>query len=496
MACGIDALKDRFYDLNALGTSMSVLHWDQQTYMPRGGAAARAEHLGILSRMSHELLTSDETAKLIDQAEGDLQGDEEAEGIVRNCRREFENATKIPGKLVEEKSRLASHAHEAWVEARKTDDFSKFAPQLERMVEITREEAEHLGYEDHIYDALIDMYEEGSSEAEARRVFDAIREPLVKLVKEIQENGRPVENGFLHGDWPEEKQAAFTQHLVASVGFNFDHGRQDVAPHPFCTNFSIGDVRLTTRYQRYLGSAIFGSLHEMGHGLYEQGSPMKWDRSPLAGGVSLGVHESQSRLWENIVGRSQAFWTRFLPDLQGTFHNLTTVKLDEFYRAVNKVEPSLIRVEADELTYNLHIMVRFEIEKDMLSGKLAVKDLPDAWNSRYEEYLGITPNNDADGCLQDVHWSMGSIGYFPTYTYGNLLSYQFWACLQHDIPDAYDSIARGEFEAIHEWLKDKIYSKGSLYRPKDLIERVSGKPMEADDYLKGVDKKFRAIYSI
>jgi carboxypeptidase Taq len=284
--------------------------------------------------------------------------------------------------------------------------------------------------------------------------------------------------------------------LVQAIGFDFTRGRQDTAPHPFCTGWSIGDIRLTTRYKPYIGSAIFGSLHEAGHGMYEQGSPMSWDRTPLAGGVSLGVHESQSRTWENIVGRSKAFWSYFLPALQGKFPALDGYDLDTFYRAINKVEPSYIRVEADELTYNLHVLTRFEIECDILSDKLKVKDLPEAWNAKYSEYLGITPRNDAEGCLQDVHWSTGLIGYFPTYSMGNLLSYQIWGALQNDVPNTDELMAAGNFAPILGWLQENVYSQGRRYTPKELIQRVTGKPMAATDYLAALEKKYTEIYDL
>jgi carboxypeptidase Taq len=273
-------------------------------------------------------------------------------------------------------------------------------------------------------------------------------------------------------------------------------GRQDTAPHPFCANFSVGDVRLTTRFKDYIGSAIFGSLHEAGHGVYEQGSPRRLDRSPLAGGVSLGVHESQSRTWENIVGRSKPFWSRYLPKLQELFPELSEFTLDSWYSAINKVQPSFIRVEADEVTYNMHTLVRFEIESDVLTGKLSVKDIPGAWNAKYEAYLGVTPETDSVGCLQDVHWSGGSIGYFPTYSMGNCLSYQFWNCLKSDLGDVDSLMAAGKFSPILDWLRDKIYQHGSIIEPRELVMKVSGKPIGAEDYLQGLKAKYSEIYAL
>lgn len=493
MSPALDSLKTRFADLNALRSAVAIMAWDQQTYMPRGGGEARAEHMGVLSRLYHEMLVSDETRRALELAGSEAAGDDAA--MIRVFTRDLDQATKIPTELVEEKTKLAASGHEKWVEARTNSDFGAFAPMLERMFEIAREEAECLGYKAHIYDALLDLYEEGATAADARAMFDAIKGPQVALVKGISE--RPeIDDRFLYGEWSIESQKEFTESAARAIGFDFNRGRQDTAAHPFCTGWSVGDVRITTRYKPYLGAAVFGTMHEAGHGVYEQGSPTAWDRTPLEGGVSLGVHESQSRLWENIIGRSRPFWQHFMPSLKGHFPALEAVELETFYRAINKVEPSTIRVEADELTYNLHVLTRFELECDLLTGALQVRDLPEAWNAKYHEYLGVTPPNDAEGCLQDVHWAHGSIGYFPTYSMGNLLSYQFWNALKQDVTDVDGLIAKGEFAPILEWLRENIYSQGRRYPPKELVMRVTGKPMQADDYLAGLQAKYRDIYRL
>lgn len=493
MASALELLKQRMAEVDALRAACVILEWDQQTYMPRGGAEARAERLGILSGMAHEKFTADETIRAVENAAGEAEGDDVA--LIRVIKRDLDLATKLPTALVAEKTALGAVAHEDWVKARAENDFASFAPTLERMFEIARKEAEYLGYTEHIYDALLDQYEEGSTAADCRAMFDAIKGPQVELVKAIQQ--KPViDDSALYGDWDLEKQSNFTQLLAKEVGYDFDRGRQDTAPHPFCTTFSVGDVRITTRFKPYIGSAIFGTLHESGHGMYEQGTPAKWDRSALAGGVSLGVHESQSRLWENIVGRSKAFWLRYLPKLQAQFPEFDKFGFDSFYRAINKVEPSFIRVEADELTYNLHVLTRFELECDILTGGLAVKDLPEAWNAKYTEYLGITPSTDTEGCLQDVHWSMGSIGYFPTYSMGNLLSYQIWNALLKDIPNADELIERGEFAPILNWLIEKVYRHARYFTPKQLVLNATGKPMDSTDYLAGLKAKYTEIYDL
>ncbi|RYG36960.1 carboxypeptidase M32 [bacterium] len=492
MSTALETLKSRLADVNALHSAVALMDWDQQTYMPHGGADARAVHTSVLSRMAHETFVADETQKALGDATPEGPDDE---ALLRVVKRDLELATKLPSKLVEEKTRLASIAHEEWVKARAENDYASFSPTLARMFEIAKEEADHLGYTDDPYDALLNQYEEGGTAKDVRAMFDAIRGPQVELVKAI--GGQPkINDSVLYGDWEEAKQREFTLMLVKEVGFDLERGRQDTAPHPFCTGWSIGDTRLTTRFKPYIGSAIFGSLHEAGHGVYEQGSPQKWDLTPLAGGVSLGIHESQSRLWENIVGRSLPFWKRFFPQLAEKFPALAGLGAEGYYRLINKVEPSLIRVEADEVTYNLHVMVRFEIESAMLKGELDVKSLPDAWNAKYEEYLGITPPSDAEGCLQDVHWSQGSIGYFPTYTMGNLLSYQFWTKLQEDLGDTDALIENGEFAKILGWLGEQIYSKGRSMPPKDLVQHVTGRPMDPKPYLDGLGAKYRALYGL
>ncbi|MBS1719162.1 MAG: carboxypeptidase M32 [Armatimonadetes bacterium] len=492
MPTALEQLRLRLADVHALHNAITVLDWDQQTYMPEGGSESRAEHTSCLSRMAHELFVDDKTKSLIDAASPETDIDQ---AELRVIKRRFDLATKFPASLVAEKSRLSSIAHNEWVAARASNNFKSFVPTLSRMFEIAREEAELLGYTDHIYDALLDQYEEGSTAADCRRMFDALKAeqaPLILAIKELPE----VDDSWLYGEWDIPTQRKFTETIVKEIGFDFERGRQDEAPHPFCTTFGVGDVRLTTRYKPYLGSAIFGSLHEAGHGMYEQGSPASFDRTFLQGGVSLGLHESQSRTWENLVGRSREFWSIFLPKLQQAFPVLANKDLDTFYRGINKVEPSLIRVEADEMTYNMHVLIRFEIECDVLTGALEVKDMPEAWNAKYQQYLGITPPNDAQGCLQDVHWSMGSIGYFPTYSMGNVLSYQIWNAMEKEIGNVHELMAKGDFATIHGWLRENMYQHGCRYAPKELVLKLTGKPLDPTDYLTGITAKYRAIYGL
>lgn len=492
----ISQLKTKLSQINAINTAVAVMDWDQQCYMPEGGAEARSEHVGHLSELSHSLFTSQETQRLVEDAKKSVEPGSLDADYVRIVARNLEKDTKIPADLVARKARLSTIGHEKWVKARAANDFAGFAPTLEQMFDIAREEAECLGYKDHIYDALTDLYEEGATKAYWDGMFDQIREPLTQLVADIKSSNNQPDDSFLTGNFDKAKQEEFSHLLMDKIGFDSHRGRLDTAPHPFCTNFSVGDVRLTTRFQDFLPSAIFGTLHEAGHGMYEQGSPMEWDMTPLAGGVSLGFHESQSRTWENIVGRSEAFWSYFYGDLQAAFPQLKTVDLPEFYRAVNKAEPSLIRVEADEVTYNLHILIRFELECGLLSGQIKVKDLPGEWNARYEKYLGITPPSDKDGCLQDVHWSGALIGYFPTYSMGNILSYQIWGELKKSLPNVDDLMAKGEFAPILGWLIENLYQYGSRIKPQDLLKQITGGGLDAKPYLEGISAKYRKIYGI
>jgi carboxypeptidase Taq len=490
MPTAVEDLRQHYSDIFALHAAVAIMDWDQQTYMPTGGSEARAECVGALSRMAHESLASDRTQTLLERSS---PANEDEAAMVRLIQREFDLQTKIPATLVEEKAKLAAVGHDIWVRARKENNFTTFAPVLERMFDIARQEAECLGYKDHIYDALLDQYEEGATAADCVKMFDALRERQSKLIAWTQEQPA-IDDSFLIGDWDPKVQSAFTEYVVRSIGFDFSRGRQDTAAHPFCTSFSIGDVRLTTRFLPYLNSAIFGSLHEAGHGLYEQGSPQQWDRTILMGGASLGLHESQSRLWENIIGRSEPFWSHFFPKLQSHFPALASRSQRDFYRAINRVKPSLIRVEADEVTYNMHVMLRFEVECDLLTGAMRVQDLPEVWNAKMKQYLGISVDADSNGCLQDVHWSAGSIGYFPTYTMGNILSYQIWRKLQQDVSGTDDLIANGEFEPILGWLQTNVYRAGRKFAPKDLVLRVTGKAMDPTDYLDGLEQKVAEVY--
>lgn len=495
-----NALKTRLAEIGHINKTMAVLGWDQQCYMPPGGAHERANQFAVLGKLSHEMFVADETRKLLEGAETEAEGlDSETDErlTLRAVRRSFDKSVKIPSSLVAEMGMETALAHEIWVKARQESDWKQFAPKLEKLLDLTRQAAEYLGYEDRAYDALLDQYEPGMKTAEVEKVFNELRPGLVDLVKTLA--AAPViDDSVLRRDYTEEGQRAFSDFVIRKLGFDFERGRLDTAVHPFCTSFSRGDVRITTRYDKnWLPCALMGSIHETGHALYEQGFDPKDDDTPLSDSASLGFHESQSRLWENIVGRSRAFWNVYLPDLKKTFPGvLDDVDVATFYRALNKVEPSLIRVEADEVTYNLHIMLRFELEKALVDGSLAVKDVPEAWNEKMRDYLGVTPPNDAEGCLQDVHWSGASFGYFPTYALGTLLSAQLYERALKDNPTIATDLEKGEFGSLLSWLREKVHRPGRRYLPAELVERVCGEPPQSRSYLNYLNTKFKDVYGV
>ncbi len=496
MSSAVKKLVELYQDLHAISSAIALMNWDRQVLMPPGGAAARTAQVGRLTRMHHELLTSDEMRRLVEDAGREAAPGSDDAATIRVLRRELAVETKLPLSFVERKAKTSSDSYEVWKKAKATSDFALLRPYYEQLFELAREQAELLGYTTHIYDPLIDLYEEGATQAYAAKMFEQIKEPIVELVRRIKEEGQPNDDSLLTSDWDQAKLREFAQSAAATIGFDFERGRLDIAPNAFCGGSTSRDVRMTTRPSEHIKGILSSSLHEMGHGLYEQGSPAEWDRTPLAGGTSLAIHESQSRLWENIIGRSLPFWEHFFPKLQASFPILQSFNAQSFYRAFSKVNPTYIRVGADELTYNLHILVRFELECEILTGAVEVKDLPAAWNAKYSDYLGITPRNEGEGCLQDVHWSRGSVGYFSTYAMGNLIGGQIWAVLNRDIGDVEGLMRAGNFKPILSWLQEKIYSQGQRFAPRDLVRRITGGEMEATPWLAYANGKYRAIYGL
>jgi carboxypeptidase Taq len=493
-----ESLVRELRDVTLLGSVGALLHWDEQTQMPPGGAAHRAEQASLLAKLVHERMTSPRVGELLDAASEDRSDD--AVANVREARRTYERARKLPPALVEELARTGVLGQQAWAEARKKNEYPAFRPWLEKLVALKRQEADCVGYAPggSRYDALLDEYEPGETAANVRKTFEALRGPLVDLVRRIGESPRKAPLEILQRSYPAAGQERLSREAAAAVGFDFSSGRLDTSTHPFCTGIGPGDTRMTTRYdERYFGDAFFGVLHETGHALYDQGLPAEHFGTPLGEAVSLGIHESQSRMWENLVGRSRSFWRRFLPRARQEFPQaLAGVNDDDWYFAVNDVRPSLVRVEADEATYNLHIMLRFDLEQAMLSGEVGAADLPAAWNQRMRDYLGITPPDDTQGCLQDIHWSSGSLGYFPTYTLGNLYAAQLFEAALDEVGDLDEMFARGEFAPLLAWLRDKIHRHGKRYSPRELVTRATGAEPTAQPLLRHLRSKARELYGV
>ncbi len=496
----LERLKSILAEVSDLGSAAALLSWDQQTYMPPGGVIARGNQIGTLSSLGHSNFISEEVGKLLEDLKAyaeSLDPESNDACLIEVTSRDYQKQTKVPSDFVAEFSRIAVIAHGAWEEARKNNNFSHFQPHLEKIVEMKRQYADFFAPYDHVYDPLLDDFEPGMKTAEVQEIFAALRPKQVELIKAISEKPE-VDNSFLYQPFDEQKQWDFGERVITKYGYDWNRGRQDKAAHPFTTNFSVGDVRITTWVDsNFLNPALFGTLHEGGHAIYEQGVSQDLERTPLAGGASLAIHESQSRMYENLLGRSYDFWVYFYPKLQDTFSTeLGNVDLDTFYKGINKVEPSLIRVDADEATYNLHVMVRLELEIALMEGKLQVADLPTAWNERMKDYLGIIPPNDADGVLQDVHWAGGAMGYFPTYSLGNLVSNQLWEKITLDIPGLSSQIQGGNFKELLAWLRENVHQHGSKFKPQVLVNRIVGSRIKPEAYLKYLNDKFGAIYEL
>lgn len=499
MPTHLEALKSRIRDIENLHCIGNVLEWDMQAYMPPGGAEARSEQMGLVSRLHHEFLTASETGDLIGAAEAeyaDSDKDSEDVRLLKVIRREYDRAVKVPAALAEEIARHSGISESVWRVARKENDFAKLAPYLQKSVELAGRAADCMGFESERYDALLSYHEVGAKTSEVAAVFAAIKPRLIALTRQIVECGRQFEE--LKGHCPIEGQRALTLKLAESLGYDLSRGRQDEVGHPFCTTFAYGDIRITNRFdENYLLGGFYAAMHEAGHALYEQGSKKEYDRTSLFGGASMGMHESQSRLWENMVGRGRGFCKYVAPMIKAAFPApFIDLTPDRLYQAANRVQPSFIRVEADEVTYNLHVLLRFELERDLFSGNVKVAELPEAWNSKMKEYLGIVPPTDSDGVLQDVHWPGGLYGYFPTYTLGNVNSGQIWHAANGALPGLNEQIAAGKFAPLLEWLRENIYQHGKRFLPGELIERATGEPLTEKYYLDYVEGKYRELYAL
>ncbi len=495
------SLVERVREISLLGSCAGLLGWDRETYMPPGGAEHRSAQLALLAGACHERFTDPVTGEMIAAVEGsEVVADPlsvEATNI-RELRRSYDRETRLPKSLVEELSRTASLAYGHWVEARQASDFKRFEPWLDKVVKLKMQEADCLGHAGQRYDALLDDHEPGATAQWVASVLEPLRAELAGLLERIQGSSRRPRGEILHRRYARDAQEAFATRVAGELGFDFQAGRLDPTAHPFCCDIGPGDTRLTTRYnENDLGDAFFSVIHETGHGLYDQGLPREHWGLPAGEPVSLGIHESQSRLWENFVARSRPFWSHYLPVLAEHFpQSLAGVDLDAFVFAVNEVQPSLIRVDADEVTYNLHVIVRFEIETALLSGQMTAADVPAAWNEQYSRLLGITPPDDARGCLQDVHWSHGGIGYFPTYTLGNLNAAQLFAAAREKLGDLDGLIASGQFGPLLEFLRESIHRRGQQYRAPELIQVVTGKPLSHQALMDHLRTKYEELYGL
>ena len=494
-------LLDKVYEIHDIDKALGVLSWDKETNMPKAGTKARIQQMTTLRRLSHSKFTADEMGELIEKAAdetADLPYESDEASLIRYLRRSYAEARQLPPEFVRRVSEVSGKAHPAWVEARENNDFAHFQPHLEEVLQLVKEMADLLGYEDEKYDPLLDQYEHGMKTAEVRATFNAVKEALVPLREAIVERGSQVDDGLVHQPFPVDKQKAFARYIADAVGYDFSRGHLGTVVHPFATSFSRNDARITTRwYPDFLNPSLFGTLHESGHAMYEQGTHPDLARTPLARGTSSGIHESQSRMIENVVGRSLGFWQAHYPKLQSLFpEQLGNHDVNAFYRAINKVQPSYIRVEADELTYNFHIILRFELEQAMLNGELAIADLPTAWNDKMQELLGVVPPTDTEGCLQDVHWTRPGFGYFPTYALGNLYAAQFYETAVAQNPTIAEEMAQGKTDALLTWLRENIHQYGRKFTPAELVQKATGESLTYEPFIRYVTQKFSEIYEL
>ncbi len=478
-----------------LNNAAALLAWDQEVYMPAKGATTRGRQIATLSAMAHDILTGDKLGQVLERLHSDSTLTINEKANVKLSTEDMERNKKLPTDFVAEISNQSSVCFTAWLEARKQNDFSLFAPALSKMIALKKQQAELVGYAQHPYDALLDEYEKGASVAMLEPVFESIQKELYPILQRIKEKPQ-VSDACLLQHFPKDAQWEFSLEVLKAMGYDFDAGRQDISEHPFTISFSADDVRVTTRVdENNFASLLWSSIHEGGHALYEQGLPTQQYGLPLGSACSLGIHESQSRLWENCVGRSLEFWEYFYPILQKKFpQQLGNVDVKTFFKAINQVAPSLIRTEADEITYHFHVLIRYKIEKMIFEGAVEVADLPSLWNSMYEQYLGVKPPTDKEGILQDVHWSHGSFGYFPTYSLGSFYAAQFWAVAQKSNPQLVAQVKAGQFYDLLQWLRTQVHAHGRKYTSEELCEKITGEKLNIQYFLDYVNKKYALVY--
>jgi carboxypeptidase Taq len=493
----LSELRERLLVIGHLGGAASLLAWDQATYIPPHGHAGRGDQQATLARLAHQHTTDPALVALLETLAQARLSDEDA-ALVRTAKRVSDRAVRVPAALVAEIARQRVRSRQVWERARSEDDFASFAPELAKTIALQRDLAANLNPHADAYDVLHDLYEIGSSAAAVAALFDPLKLELSALLREIVASPQQPDASILERSYPEAQQEAFAKAAAAELGYDFGRGRLDRTAHPFCIGIAPGDVRITTRYlERFLPSALFGTLHEAGHGIYEQNLPPEHANTPLGEAISLAVHESQSRLYENLIARNPAYWERKYKELQAAFPGvLAEVSRSAFVHAINVVRPSLIRVEADEVSYHLHVMLRFDLERALMSGSLSVADLPGAWRELHQQLLGVAPHDDRDGCLQDVHWSEGMIGYFPTYTLGTLMSVQWWEAMEGELGDLDALLRAGEFSPITGWLTEHVHAHGSRFDPPELLARATGKPLDYRPLLRYLRRKYGALYAL
>lgn len=495
----LDRLRELLGEIADINSTVAMLHWDMETYMPPKAAPSRSLQLATMTALSHRAFTSPEMGNLLRDLRNqcDSLSADDAK-LVSETLHDYERATKLPEAFVHEFSMVQTQAYHAWVKARQESNYAVFQPHLDKLVQLQKRKADYLGYSGSPYNALLDEYERGMTAERLKPLFAELAQQQSALVEKIVHSPRQPDTSWLNQDWNKDSQWKLTIRALQSIGFDFEAGRQDRSVHPFTTNFDIDDVRLTTRINhRDLFSALMSSIHEGGHGLYEQGLNPEDRRTTLGQAISLGVHESQSRLWENAIGRSLPFWRYFMPVLRELFPGqLDCVAPEQIYAALNRVQPSLIRVEADECTYNLHIILRFEIELALIEGTIDTRDIPELWNTKIKSYLGLDVPSDAEGCLQDIHWSHGSMGYFPTYTLGNLYAAQMFEMILREIPDLWEQIAHGSFTPLLSWLRTNVHRHGRRKTAPELIRDISGSEPDSRPYLNYLEKKYGVLYGI
>ncbi len=494
----IEKLKKEFSEITRLNYIRSLLGWDEQVNLPPGAFGGRAEQNALMSKIVHERLISDKIGNLIKECERLDNLDLIDAAFIREAKRDYDQEVKLPTKLVEEISKTASLGHAKWVEARKKDDFSLFQPLLEKMIGLQIQVAEKLDTHPDPYSTLIDLYEPGATYNWIAKIFNKSKQDLNKIIKKLNTSTDKPNFSILTQKWDANKQWDFSIEVIKGLNYDFNKGRQDKSVHPFTTSLSSTDTRFTTRIdENYFPSCVFGSIHECGHALYDMGFKKEIHDNILANGCSMGIHESQSRMWENMVGRSKEFWKYWYPKLEKRFPgNLKNISIEDFHRSINTVQPSLIRVEADEVTYGMHVILRFELERDIIEGNVNVSELPEIWNSKMEDILGITPPNDADGVLQDVHWSGGAFGYFPSYHIGNLYGAQIYNDALKKHPTLLQDFEDGNFSNLLAYLRENIHQHGKIYHAKDLIKKITGEDLNPDYFIEYVEKKFYPIYGI